>query len=80
MNEIVLPSGKFARLRPLTALDFLLSQKLPHPEAVLVSLAVTFDDASLTYAEVLELPLEEFMPVMGMLGKVLTKINLKGVS
>ena len=46
--EIVLPSGRFARFRPVLAIDILLGFKAQFPEAAVISRVVTLDGESLS--------------------------------
>ena len=78
--EIVLPSGRFARFRPVLAIDILLGFKAQFPEADLISRVVTFDGESLSYEQVLNMEAEEFMPVMVKINEILSKIKFKGVT
>ena len=78
--EIVLPSGRFARFRPVLAIDILLGLKAQFPEAALISRVVTLDGKSLSYEQVLDMEAEEFMPVMVKINEILSKIKFKGVT
>ena len=78
--EIVLPSGRFARFRPVLAIDILLGLKAQFPEAALISRVVTLDEESLSYEQVLSMEAEEFMPVMVKINEILSKIKFKGVT
>ena len=78
--EIVLPSGRFARFRPVLAIDLLLGIKARFPEAAVISRVVTFDGESLSYEQVLNMEAEEFMPVMVKINEILSKIKFKGVT
>lgn len=78
--EIVLPSGRFARFRPVLAIDILLALKAQFPEAALISRVVTLDGESLSYEQVLNMEAEEFMPVMVKINEILSKIKFKGVT
>ena len=78
--EIVLPSGRFARFRPVLAIDMLLGIKARFPEAAVISRVVTFDGESLSYEQVLNMEAEEFMPVMVKINEILSKIKFKGVT
>ena len=78
--EIVLPSGRFARFRPVLAVDILLAFKAQFPEAALISRVVTFDSESLGYGQVLCMEADEFMPVMVKINEILSKIKFKGVT
>ena len=78
--EIVLPSGRFARFRPVLAIDILLGFKAQFPEAAVISRVVTFDGESLSYEQVLNMEAEEFMPVAIKISEILSKIKFKGVT
>ena len=78
--EIVLPSGRFARFRPVLAIDMLLAFKAQFPEAAVISRVVTFDGESLSYEQVLSIEAEEFMPVMVKISEILSKVKFKGVT
>ena len=78
--EIVLPSGRFARFRPVLAIDILLAFKAQFSEAAVISRVVTFDGESLSYEQVLNMEAEEFMPVMVKINEILSKIKFKGVT
>lgn len=79
-TEIVLPSGRFARFRPVLAVDILFAFKTQFPEAALISRVVTFDSESLSYEQVLSMEAEEFMPVTVKINEILSKIKFKGVT
>ena len=78
--EIVLPSGRFARFRPVLAIDILLAFKAQFLEAAVISRVVTFDGESLSYEQVLNMEAEEFMPVMVKIIEILGKVKFKGVT
>ena len=78
--EIVLPSGRFARFRPVLAIDMLLAFKAQFPEAALISRVVTLDGESLSYEQVGRVEAEEVMRVMVKINEVLSKIKFKGVT
>ena len=76
----MLPSGRFARFRPVLAVDMLLAFKARFPDAALISRVVTFDGESMSYEQVLSMEAEEFMPVMVKINEILSKIKFKGVT
>ncbi len=79
--EIVLPSGKFARVRPILTIDFLLAASAEHMIAALVASNTLIDDEYVTYQEVLEMPLEDAMPLLDLINLKLKLANktVKGV-
>lgn len=79
--EIVLPSGKFARIRPILTVDFLLAANAEHMIAALVASNTLIDDEYVTYQEVLEMPLEDAMPLLDLINLKLKLANktVKGV-
>lgn len=80
MKELVLPSGKFARMRAILAIDILISFKAEFPEAALISRVITLDDSPIPYAEVLTMEGQEFSPLLGMVGEVIKSFKLKGIA
>ena len=76
----MLPSGRFARFRPVLAIDMLLAFKAQFPEATLISRVVKLDGESLSYEQVLDMEAEELMPVMVKINEILSKIKFKGVT
>lgn len=79
--EIVLPSGKFARVRPILTIDFLLAASTEHMIAALVASNTLIDDEYVTYQEVLEMPLEDAMPLLDLINLKLKLANktVKGI-
>ena len=79
--EIVLPSGKFARIRPILTVDFILAANAEHMIAALVASNTLIDDEYVTYQEVLEMPLEDAMPLLDLINLKLKLANktVKGV-
>ena len=57
--EIVLPSGKFARIRPILTVDFLLAACTEYTIAALVASNTLIDDEYVIYQDVLQMPLED---------------------
>lgn len=74
-TEFILPTGRFCKIRRICALDHLKSARYEHMIAALISLVVTIDDAALTYEEVLNLPSEEFVPILNKFGEIDTAIS-----
>lgn len=79
--EIVLPSGKFARIRPILTVDFLLAANAEHMMAALVASNTLIDDEYVTYQDVLQMPLEDSMPLLDLINLKLKLANktVKGV-
>ena len=79
--EIVLPSSKFARIRPILTIDFLLAASAEHMIAALVASNTLIDDEYVTYQEVLEMPLEDAMPLLDLINLKLKLANktVKGI-
>lgn len=71
--ECVLSTGRFAYVRPIFAIDLLLSQKQTFPEAMLMSQIVKLDDNKISYQEALALPAAEFVEIMNLVSKFLPK-------
>ena len=69
MTEIILPSGRFARVRPMLAIDLLLGMKAEFLEAALVARMVTIDDEPISYQDALVMDIEEFIPIIAELSK-----------
>lgn len=70
MTEAVLPSGKFARMRPLTGRDYLemlkaAGQGLDGGFALIAS-SVTIDDRPIAYAELLEMDFRDVARLMAL--------------
>ena len=66
MKEIVLPSGKFARIEtPLRGRQLIQAQSTKNQDiiATLVSIAITIDDKRLTYDEVLNLDIRDYIAI-----------------
>lgn len=78
--EIVLPSGRFARFRPVLAVDILLAARAQFTEAAIISRVVTVDGESLSYEDVLTMEAEDFMPILSKINESLSKIKFKGVA
>lgn len=79
MREIVLPSGRFARMRPVLALDILLAFKMDFPQVGVMVRTVTVDGEHLSYSQYLEMDASEFMPILGMVAEATKDLSLKGV-
>ena len=79
MREIVLPSGKFASMRPVLALDILLSFTKDFPNVGLMERTVTIDGERLTYEQYLAMDAVEFMPILGMVAEATKGLSLKGI-
>lgn len=79
--EIVLPSGKFARIRPILTIDFLMATKAEHMMAALVALTTLIDDEYLTYGELMQMPIEDSAPLMSIVSAKLESAHktIKGV-
>lgn len=78
-SEIVLPSGRFAACRTITVADWLTSLKAEQSADTMVILAVrcvTIDSTPLTVADVLNLPLEEYWPIINMVSKKIERARL----
>ena len=79
MREVVLPSGKFASMRPVLALDILLSLTKDFPNVGLMERTVTIDGERLTYEQYLAMDAVEFMPILGMVAEATKGLSLKGI-
>lgn len=78
--EVVLPSGRFARMRKPKALDLLTfvgSNRIF--EAHLIAQCLTIDDEKLSYEQVLDLDIEEAMPIVGQLNQFLRNVKLGSI-
>lgn len=75
IREIVLPSGRFATIGRIRAVDLLVSLRADFPEAALVASVVTIDEKPLTYVEILNMDAEEFVPIMSELTPMLKRIK-----
>lgn len=80
--EVVLPSGRFARLRTLTGRDYLSAQKMisegVDSSLVFIVLGVTIDDKPVTYEEVLNMELCEVYNITSMVSKYLSTAFPRG--
>jgi hypothetical protein len=78
--EIVLPSGRFATCRNITVLDWLIALKSEkeHGDVMvtLVTRCVTIDSQGMDVEEVLNLPLEEYWPIINMVSKKIERARL----
>lgn len=79
IREIVLPSGRFAAISRIRAVDLLVSLRADFPEAALVASVVTIDEKPLTYVEALNMDAEEFAPLMSELSPMLKRIKFGSV-
>jgi len=83
-QEIVLPSGRFARVRPIKWEDFVLSYDADLYKMITKPTVrcVTIDGAALVYQEVLDLDLDEMLPINHILGEMATNAlaNKKGIA
>ena len=77
--ETVLPSGAFASIRKPTVLDYFMTMSAEYWQVAMIARIVTIDGKKLSYAEWLEMDLEEFGPVLGLLVLVMAKFTFKGV-
>ena len=77
--ETVLPSGAFASIRKPTVLDYFMTMSAEYWQVAMIARIVTIDGKKLSYAEWLEMDLEEFGPVQGLLVLVMEKFTFKGV-
>ena len=77
--ETVLPSGAFASIRKPTVLDYFISAPAEYWQVAMIACIVTIDGKSLSYADWLEMDLEEFGPVLGLFMPVMAKFTFKGV-
>lgn len=83
-TEVVLPSGVFARIRPVLVRDVSVANAV-HPAcfmAALISQVVLFDGKQLTVDEVLELEYADVMPIYEVLTRAMKKamITKSGVA
>lgn len=77
--EIVLPSGRFASCRNITVLDWLLALKAGADSDTMVTLVhrcVTIDSTALNPDDILNLPLEEYWPIINMISKKIERARL----
>ena len=77
--ETVLPSGAFASIRKPTVLDYFITMPAEYWQVAMIARIVTIDGKKLSYAEWLEMDLEEFGPVLGLFVLVMAKFTFKGV-
>ena len=77
--ETVLPSGAFASIRKPTVLDYFMTMSPEYWQVAMIARIVTIDGKKLSYAEWLEMDLEEFGPVLGLFVLVMAKFTFKGV-
>jgi hypothetical protein len=65
--EIVLPSGKFATIRPLAGTDYLIAKKASDNGLdlmfSLICVAVRIDDKALLYTDLLQMDLRDIMSI-----------------
>lgn len=74
-TEIVLPSGRFARIRQILWEDFVLSydQDINVMATKLAARVATIDGASVTVEELMKFDLGEFMPINQIIGTIATE-------
>ena len=77
--ETVLPSGASASIRKPTVLDYFITMPAEYWQVAMIARIVTIDGKKLSYAEWLEMDLEEFGPVLGLFVLVMAKFTFKGV-
>lgn len=82
--ELVLPSGRFARVRPITVRDLIVAfdDNSLAMQAKLVALTTTIDGQPLHLEQWVEMELDEFYPIMTHIGDVLrqTLKHTKGIA
>jgi hypothetical protein len=81
-KEIVLPSGRFAAFRAVTAGDLIkaYSENAVQMQASLAMLVATIDGAAITREQIDDMPLDDFMPLCAVLGDLLPRNAGKGVA
>lgn len=79
--EVVLPSGRFATCHTITVLDWMAATRATEPMLELAMRCVTIDGEKFSIEQLLELPLEEYWPILNMVAKKLerTRANEEGV-
>lgn len=79
--EIILPSGRFATIRPITFANFLESTRSGNMLISLICLTTTIDDCILTGNDVLNLGIDEIAPIIRVMDNRLNEasLNAKGV-
>ena len=77
--ETVLPSGAFASIRKPTVLDYFMTMSAEYWQVAMIARIVTIDGKKLSYAEWMEMDLEEYGPVLGLFVLVMAKFTFKGV-
>lgn len=74
--EVVLPSGKFARIRMLTGRDYIVAQQQMAAGRdmlfTFMSLATMIDDKSVTYDELLDMDMRDVNAIVGVVSKFVT--------
>lgn len=76
-KEVVLPSGRYAKMRQLTWMDMINAYN-GNPfqmMAVLAMIAVTVDDKAIDADFISTAPLSEALPILSMLGEALAQAN-----
>ena len=72
-KEVVLPSGRFAKVRGLTGRDYLEAAKPENKNLnmafVMVTLSVTIDDQPVTYQDMEEMDLRDVMVILPEINK-----------
>ena len=83
MKELVLPSGRFAKIRNMTWWDRVLTSNI-NPEVYIFCMALrvtTIDGEPLTAQEASEMPLEEANPIIELVAdQILASLRSKGVA
>lgn len=80
MKEIVLPSGKFARMRNITWKDFddifaVATDNVWLMQTRLMAQVITIDGKSVTVEELQDMAADEVLPIFNMISKKFDQIN-----
>lgn len=77
--EIVLPSGKFAACSNINVADWLSAltcSDSTQTMVVLINRCVTIDSRALTVTEIMQLPLEDYWPIVNMVSNKIEQARL----
>ena len=73
-KEIILPSGRFARIKPISLRHYIAIAEYPKEwaTAVAMALCVELDDEPMTIEQALELPFKEASPIVVLLNEMIS--------
>ena len=72
-SSAVLPSGRFACVRGMLAVDWYIACKSPEPSLTFIERLVTVDDQPLTMEEVLAMPIADHFVLLNLINAQIIK-------